>query len=216
LKEFAARLQAEIAARVGLAAFVGASNRPVKITWSFGQAELVYGTRDDRYHVSAGSFFQTNRYLTDELVGLVVGGESGESAFDLYAGVGLFTKPLARAFKKVVAVEAAPASYADLRTNAVQNVECSKSTTEDFLSSRKGSAPELVVVDPPRAGLGDKVTSVLMKIGPERITYASCDPATLARDLGALVMGGYKVRSIDLIDLFPQTFHIETVVKLSR
>jgi 23S rRNA (uracil1939-C5)-methyltransferase len=216
LKAFAERLRAAVPECIGLAAFAGESNRPVKMTWSEGETELLYQTREDHYHVRAGSFFQTNRFLTDELVKLVAGNERGESAMDLYAGTGLFTLPLARGFKKVVAVEAALASYADLRTNAAENVECYKNTTEDFLAARKGNAPELVVADPPRAGLGDKVTSALVKMAAPRVTYVSCDPATLARDLGALVIGGYRVKSVDLIDLFPQTFHIETVVKLSR
>jgi len=165
--------------------------------------------------VRAGSFFQTNRYLPDKLVRLVTAEESGATALDLYAGTGLFSLPLARRFKKVIAVESAPNSYADLRTNAPANVECHRSTTEDFLKSRLRPAPELLVVDPPRAGLGDKVTAALNKLRAQRITYVSCDPATLARDLKALISGGYKMQAIELIDLFPQTFHIETIVRLT-
>src|SRR5206468_12625974 len=111
--------------------------------------------------------------------------------------------------------ESAPTSYADLRTNAPANVECHRSTTEDFLRNKLEPAPELVVVDPPRAGLGDKVTTALNKLGAQRITYVSCDPATLARDLQALMLAGYKVQAVELIDLFPQTFHIETIVRLT-
>jgi 23S rRNA (uracil1939-C5)-methyltransferase len=150
------------------------------------------------------------------LVRMVTAGEAGEIALDLYAGTGLFSLPLARSFSKVIAVESAPPSYADLRTNAPANVECHRRTTEDFLGSRKGSPPELVVVDPPRAGLGDKVTGALATLAAPRIIYVSCDPATLARDLSPLLLGGYKVQSVELIDLFPQTFHIETVVRLTR
>ena len=190
--------------------------RPAKQVWQRGAGGLTYKTSGDEYHVRAGSFFQTNRHLTDELVQMVTADESGESAFDLYAGVGLFALPLARKFKRVTAVEAGPASYADLRTNAAENVECYKNTTEEFLTSRRIAKPDLVVVDPPRAGLGDKVTAALVKLAAERVTYVSCDPATLARDLQEMVGGGYKVKSVELIDLFPQTFHIETVVKLLR
>ena len=113
-------------------------------------------------------------------------------------------------------MESAPTSYADLRTNAAENIECHRQTTEDFLARPINPVPELVVVDPPRAGLGDKVAKTLAKTGAARIVYVSCDPATLARDLQVLLLGGYKVQSVDLIDLFPQTFHIETVVRLGR
>jgi 23S rRNA (uracil1939-C5)-methyltransferase len=214
LEDFAGTLQKT--GVTGVAAFAGMAARPAKQAWHNGAAELLYKTDADEYHVRAGSFFQTNRYLTDKLVKMVTADESGEGAFDLYAGVGLFTLPLARKFKRVMGVESGPASYADLRTNAPDNVECHRSTTQDFLAVRRSVRPELVVVDPPRAGLDDKVTTALVKMAAARMTYVSCDPATLARDLAALVSGGYKVKSVELVDLFPQTFHIETVVKLAR
>lgn len=216
LQRFADALKNDFSSLAGVAAFRGDSGRELKLVWSTGPDELVYRTETDSYHVRAGSFFQTNRYLTDELVKMVAAGESGSVALDLYAGTGLFSLPLARVFKKVVAVESAPASYADLRTNAPANVECRKSTTEEFLASDRRLSVDLVVVDPPRAGLGDKVTTTLNKLAAPRVAYVSCDPATLARDLSALTLGGYRVKSIDLIDLFPQTFHIETIVRLTR
>ena len=86
--------------------------------------------------------------------------------------------------------------------------------TEDFLKSRRGKTPDFVVVDPPRAGLGDKVTSALVKMSSPRIGYVSCDPATLARDLKRLIAGGYQIASISAFDMFPQTHHVETVVHL--
>ena len=216
LQAFAEALQEKIPALAGLAAFDGRAGEASKVYWSFGATELAYNTAADTYHVRAGSFFQSNRHLTDGLIGLVTDGQSGRKVLDLYAGTGLFALPLARAFTKVVAVEAAPASYADLRTNAPENMECQRSTTQDFLERPMKSAAELIVVDPPRAGLGDKVTASLVKSRAERIIYVSCDPATLARDLHILMIGGYTVQAIDLIDLFPQTFHIETVVHLGR
>ena len=183
---------------------------------AFGAEELVYRTHEDGYHVRAGSFFQTNRHLTEKLVALTTQDLRGRAALDLYSGTGLFSLPLSRRFERVDAVESGPASYADLRVNAPQNVSCHRNPTEDFLRARRGAAPDLVVIDPPRAGLGPKVTSALTKMSASRIAYVSCDPSTLARDLRDLVMGGYKIESIDLIDLFPQTFHIETVVHLVR
>jgi 23S rRNA (uracil1939-C5)-methyltransferase len=216
LPAFADRLKAAVPEATGFAAFAGLANQPAKKSWQEGAEELVYRTAADTYHVRAGSFFQTNRFLTDKLVELVTANQKGEIALDLYAGTGLFSLPLARTFKKVVAVEAAPDSYADLRTNAPTNTDCHRDTTEDFLRRNTKVSPDLVVADPPRAGLGNKVTTALNKIKAQYMVYVSCDPATLARDLQELISGGYKIQSVDLIDLFPQTFHMETVVHMSR
>jgi 23S rRNA (uracil1939-C5)-methyltransferase len=118
----------------------------------------------------------------------------------------------------LVAVESAPASFSDLRVNAPANVESVGSTTEEFLRkpSQQSKHPDYVVVDPPRAGLGEKVAGSLAKIGSTAICYVSCDPSTLARDLRVLIEDGYRIESIHLFDLFPQTFHIETIVQLVR
>jgi len=180
-----------------------------------GESELVYTAGSIAYRVSAGSFFQTNRFLTGKMVELVVAGRSGKVALDLYAGVGLFAVPLAKAFERMIAVEASPSSIADLKHNAPRNVRVVRETIDRFLAGP--TAPtDLVVVDPPRAGLGEKVTRALVKLAAPRITYVSCDPSTLARDLKPLLAGGYRIEQIHLLDLFPQTFHIETLVQLVR
>jgi 23S rRNA (uracil1939-C5)-methyltransferase len=193
-----------------------------------GGAALMYRTKRAEYRVSGGSFFQTNRHMTDELVSTVCDGEEGDVALDLYAGVGLFSLALAQGFGQVIAVEIATASAADLHTNAPRNVKTVRATTEEFLQRIMGgdkggkpragalhrSKPDLVVVDPPRGGLGTRVTDALAKLAPRRITYVSCDPTTLARDLHALLGAGYKLQELHLVDLFPQTFHMESVVKL--
>ncbi len=215
LDKIARQLRAADSAIIGITAFAGRANQPAKKIWTDGSAELVYRTRNDSYRVRAGSFFQTNRHLTEKLVELVSAAQTGGFALDLYAGTGLFSLPLARTFKRVSAVEAAPDSYADLRTNAPANVECRRATTEDFLKGKIEINPDLIVADPPRAGVGEKVTRDLIKLAAKSVVYVSCDPATLARDLRELILGGYKVKSIALIDLFPQTFHIETVVHLA-
>jgi 23S rRNA (uracil1939-C5)-methyltransferase len=176
---------------------------------------LTYAAAGEQYRVSAGSFFQTNRFLTDKMVELVTGGRSGKVALDLYAGVGLFAVPLAKTFERVIAVEASPYSLADLKHNAARNVRVVHETTDRFLAGPTGPT-DLVVVDPPRAGLGEKVTRALLRLSAPRITYVSCDPSTLARDLRVLLAGGYRVEQIHLLDLFPQTFHIETLVQLVR
>lgn len=182
-----------------------------------GLSAMKYQTRLVAYTVSAGSFFQTNRFLTDTLVEIVTGGRKGTLAVDLYAGVGLFCVALTNHFEQVIAVESAPASERDLETNAVPNMKISRQTTERFLEkSQRTIEPELVVVDPPRSGLGERVTSLLGKISARELVYVSCDPATLARDLKALIGHGWQLEQLNLIDLFAQTFHIESVSVLTR
>lgn len=149
------------------------------------------------------------------MVELVTDGRSGKLALDLYAGVGLFAVPLAKDFERVLAVEVSPSSVADLKHNVPRNVRAVSETAERFLAGHNAQ-PDLVVVDPPRAGLGEKVTRALLRLSAPRITYVSCDPSTLARDLRALLAGGYRIDQIHLLDLFPQTFHIETIVQLVR
>jgi 23S rRNA (uracil1939-C5)-methyltransferase len=182
-----------------------------------GSGWLDYPVNIYSYRVGAGSFFQTNRFLTGTLLEQVTSGRSGKLALDLYSGVGLFAVPLARYFENVIAVEASPSSFADLKHNAPANVHVHQATTEQFLkaSSLRG-APELIVVDPPRAGLGEWVAHELVRIGALRLTYVSCDPATAARDLRVLIAGGYRLEALHFMDLFPQTFHIESIFQLVR
>ncbi len=167
--------------------------------------------------MSAGAFFQVNRHLTDELVTLVTDGRSGRTALDLYAGVGLFSSVLSREFEKVIAVESSPISYGDLQYNSAANVKAVRSMSEQYLKNVSGKLqPDLVVMDPPRSGLGDSVIHSLVNLGAPRMTYVSCDPATLSRDLVGLLKAGYRVEQAHLVDLFPQTYHLESVVHLVR
>jgi 23S rRNA (uracil1939-C5)-methyltransferase len=185
-----------------------------------GADSLQYRTGAGDLRVSAGSFFQVNRFLVDELVGIAIAGAQGKVAWDLYAGVGLFSAALAKSFERVVAVESAPASSDDLAHNASRNVKPLHSTTERFLQEssgrKKSGTPDFVLMDPPRAGLGPKVGKQLAGIQAPQLVYVSCDPATLARDLGVLIDSGYRIEQLHLVDLFPQTFHIETIVRLVR
>jgi 23S rRNA (uracil1939-C5)-methyltransferase len=184
-----------------------------------GEATLHYRVGGREYRVTAGSFFQVNRFLIDGLVQIVTEDESGAAAWDLYAGVGLFSLPMGERFAEVTAVESSGAAVHDLRENlrgTRHHVVAAE--TVDFLrraARQRGAAPDLVVVDPPRAGLGREVTTLLGKMQPRNITYVSCDPATLSRDLVALVESGYRLRKMHLVDLFPQTFHLESVTHLS-
>ena len=180
------------------------------------ERSLAYQTANATYQVSAGSFFQVNRFLIDELVNLVTSGFSGRLALDLYAGVGLFSVVLARSFAQVIAVEASQTSFGDLRHNCGQEVKAVRATTEKFLGQAFGLSPDFVVADPPRGGLGENVVRSLARLGAPRIAYVSCDPSTLARDLRTFVTLGYLIEGAHLVDLFPQTYHIESVFHLTR
>jgi 23S rRNA (uracil1939-C5)-methyltransferase len=175
------------------------------------------------YRVGHFSFFQVNRFLIDELVRTVVEEEKeGRLALDLFAGVGLFSVALAKRFARVVAVESNPAAARDLEVNSSgraatsgRSIEVRAADVEQFLSKLK-EKPELVLLDPPRAGLTPEIIRYLARLSPPRITYVSCDPPTLARDLAALINSGYEMSRVHLLDLFPQTFHMEVVVGLRR
>lgn len=175
---------------------------------------LEYAVNEDLFQVSGTSFFQVNRFLLPRLAELAIGGAGGAVAWDLYAGAGLFSMPLARRFERVIAVEAGR-SAADLRFNAERaraRVEVAAEQTEVFLAKAK-TAPDFVLADPPRAGLGKAATARLAALRPPTLVIVACDPATLARDLAAL-QPVYEIERITLVDLFPQTFHLETIVGL--
>jgi len=145
-------------------------------------------------------------------------------ALDLFAGVGLFTVPLTSRFDRVIGVEANLAASKDLEINLQSSGGKSPThrhaTAEDFLMHWH-ETPDLVVLDPPRAGIEPELLARLAKLAPWRINYVSCDPATLARDLAGLVgtteaPGPYEIRDINLFDIFPQTYHMEVLVRLKR
>lgn len=184
--------------------------------------ELQRTVNDAIYTFSASTFFQGNPSLLDELVGLAVGDTSGDLAIDLYAGVGLFTIQLARRFSRVIGVEAdtAAANFAleNISTNHLTNIEFHNNAAEPWLKEffeTQSPPPDLILLDPPRSGAAEAIT-LIIALKPTRITYVSCDPTTLARDLRTLLDSGYELTRINAIDLFPQTFHIETVATLVR
>jgi 23S rRNA (uracil1939-C5)-methyltransferase len=180
---------------------------------------LVEGALDYRgeFRVSSNSFFQINRFLLDRLVETALQGAEGETALDLYAGVGLISLPMARRFREVAAVESGSGAVRDLQFNAqragVVNLTAQQQTAEEYLAKLE-QAPDFVLLDPPRSGLGKVVVKRLAELKPRQVTIVACDPATLARDLAGLVAAGYRVERMALVDLFPQTFHLETVVGL--
>jgi 23S rRNA (uracil1939-C5)-methyltransferase len=180
----------------------------------------------ETYAFSPSTFFQGNRFLLEELVDEAVGEESGKLALDLYAGVGLFTVRLARAFERVIGVESDPRASSFARTNlsenGVANIEFHNDRAEGWLrgfaakiAGRGEESPDLVVLDPPRSGAAEAMDH-LIDLRPGRISYVSCDPSTLARDLRKLLDSGYDLRSVKAFDLFPQTYHVETVARLRR
>ncbi|MFP5263368.1 MAG: class I SAM-dependent RNA methyltransferase [Blastocatellia bacterium] len=175
------------------------------------------------YNFSPSTFFQVNPLLLDELVEQAVGGRAGGLAIDLYAGVGLFTVQLARAFDRVIGIEsdAGAAGYAikNIRANSASNARFYSGRVEQWLDAfarrRSGDdSIDFMVLDPPRSGAAGAIVKIA-GLKPAHISYVSCDPTTLARDLRGLVDSGYDLKRVTALDLFPQTYHIETVARLS-
>jgi 23S rRNA (uracil1939-C5)-methyltransferase len=196
----------------------GRAGLPLQTLDRWGEGSLNYGAAGFPYRVGLGAFFQVNRRLVDPLVDLVTAGHSGALAWDLFAGVGLFARRLAARFERVVAVESAPSATPSLIQNLTgSSARAIQASTLDFLgTSPPSERPDLIVVDPPRTGLGAEVTAQLARLAAPALVYVSCDPATLARDLRGLVAAGYTIERLTLADLFPQTYHLETVVRLRR
>jgi 23S rRNA (uracil1939-C5)-methyltransferase len=241
VRAWAEELCASMPEIAGVAAFREPQKGVQEPLVTVGASELIYQTRTAAYRVSAGAFFQTNRFLTGELVEIVTAGRSGELALDLYAGVGLFSTALASDIRHIVSVEMSQISSSDLKYNLPMNGKAVQATAEQYLTECMAGAgkpraqsssdagkqqsaneafparkPDLIVVDPPRSGLGEPVARALSAMASPRLTYVSCDPATLARDLIPLQAAGYRVEQIHLVDLFPQTYHLESVVQLVR
>jgi 23S rRNA (uracil1939-C5)-methyltransferase len=195
------------------------ADRPVAKSfyeWCGSTVALDYPTSAGCFRVSPRSFFQVNRFLIEPLMDAALHGAEGKTALDLYSGVGLFAVPLARRFENVIAVESSVTAARDLEVNAARaqvRLETERARVEDFLQSF-ADTPDFVLADPPRAGLDKTVVSQLVRLAPPRITIVSCDPATLARDLAGLT--GYRIERLTLVDLFPQTYHLETIAQLVR
>lgn len=170
--------------------------------------------------LSAPSFFQVNTPGAETLVNLVLEGlepDGLDYVLDLYSGAGTFTLPLAQEAHAVAAVESASSSVRDLRRNLEHNNLAAQVIGGDA-ARELGSlgSPDKIVVDPPRSGLGQKAIDGLVTSGARAIAYVSCNPSTLARDLVQLQAHGYAVERVTPVDLFPQTYHVETVVLLTR
>ncbi len=180
---------------------------------------LVAGAMEyEGYRVSYGSFFQVNRFLIQPLIETVLGDARGDAALDLYAGVGLFSLPLATRFGKVTAVESGTGATRDLAFNAARagaSIDALEQNVDLFLAQLR-DIPDLILADPPRTGLGKNVVRRLIELHPREIVVVACDPSTLGRDGQMLLAAGYSLERLTMVDLFPQTFHIETVARFRR
>lgn len=180
-----------------------------------GDDYIVIEVLDRPFKVSAASFFQVNTPMAAKMVEhllQVLPLAPTATVLDVYCGVGLFSAFLAPHVNKVIGIEAAPSSCEDFAVNLDEfdNVELYEAPAEQVLPHLKKFA-DIVLLDPPRAGLGRDVIDALIARKPETIAYVSCDPATLARDAARLIAGGYKLKQVTPFDLFPQTYHIESI-----
>lgn len=182
--------------------------------------ELSFEAYGEKYFYSAKSFFQGNPFLIEDLMRLALENASGKRALDLYCGVGLFTLPLARKFEKVIGVEANPEAIDFAEKSAenarLENVEFKRESVDSFLAETDLRAIDFVLLDPPRAGAEKETIENIIKLRPNEISYVSCEPSVLARDLRAFLDAGYKIERVTALDLFPQTHHVETVVRLQN
>jgi 23S rRNA (uracil1939-C5)-methyltransferase len=184
-----------------------------------GEERLVLRVAGERLEVSQGVFTQANALLLDALAEAVCDAAgSGDTALELYAGAGFFTLGLARRFARVVAVESDRAAARDLARNAARpggarRVRVVEARVAPWLAAGEASAlaPEVVVLDPPRGGVGPAAAETLARLPARRIVHLSCDPATLARDLAVLVAHGWRLARLHAFDLFPQTPHVEVL-----
>jgi 23S rRNA (uracil1939-C5)-methyltransferase len=182
----------------------------------------------ERYSFDADCFFQINHALLPQLVSAGLSDAHGddahsEAALDLYCGVGLFTLPLARRFARVTGVEANARAARFARRNlaaaGLTNAHVETAPTGTWLARnarRLAARVSFVLLDPPRTGADAETIKGLLTVRPQTISYVSCDPATLARDLRALTASGYALDSLAAFDMFPQTHHVETVAQLTR
>jgi len=180
-----------------------------------GNPYLVEHAAGRDYRVSAGSFFHVNTSGAEALVALVqecLEPTGSDTLVDVYCGVGLFGLALADQVARVIGVEADPSAIADFCYNAqrMDQVVSIEGKAQGSLSGLEGPV-DLMVIDPPRSGAGERTVGEIVRLQPRRLAYVSCDPATLARDARRLVDGGYHLQVVQPLDLFPQTYHIESV-----
>ncbi|GAB4546040.1 MAG: class I SAM-dependent RNA methyltransferase [Anaerolineae bacterium] len=198
-------------------AFLGEDEHPQPL---IGTGKVSYTIHDKTFQVTAGSFFQVNQAMAEKLVELVLARASlngRQRVLDLYCGVGLFSAFLAENAREVVAIEGFPTAVddADVNLEGCENVTLIEGLVEAVLPELDGHF-DVVVLDPPRAGMENGAADALAALGPKQIIYVSCDPATLARDAKHLAARGYHLQEVQPVDMFPQTYHIECVATFTR
>ncbi|HJS19012.1 MAG TPA: class I SAM-dependent RNA methyltransferase [Anaerolineales bacterium] len=185
-----------------------------------GNDHVVIRVLDRQFKVSAASFFQVNTAMAEKMVEHLITSlpvSSSTVLVDIYCGVGLFSAFLAPNCERVIGIESSPSACEDFATNLdeFENVELYEGLAEDVVP-HLGLDADIVLVDPPRAGLEKRVVDGILKLTPQMIAYVSCDPSTLARDAARFIQGGYRLKDVRPFDLFPQTFHIESISIFDR
>ena len=192
--------------------------RSAEVPLATGQTHFSEQLLGHTFRVASPSFFQVNTEQTERLAEMVrdrLRLSGGEVVVDAYAGVGTFAALFAPSSRKVIAIEESTAAVRDaaINTLGLENVVLVGKKTEEALDTLD-EEPDAVILDPPRAGCHPAVLEALVRRGPARVVYVSCDPATLARDLDIMVRGGFGLASIEPVDMFPQTHHVECVATL--
>jgi 23S rRNA (uracil1939-C5)-methyltransferase len=185
-----------------------------------GSDHILMRVLDREFKVSAASFFQVNTVMAGKMVEHLLANlpiSQSTTLLDVYCGVGLFSAFLAPKCGRVIGIESSESSCEDFTVNLDEfdNVELYEDEAEAVIPYLEAK-PDIVVVDPPRAGLDKAVVDGILKLSPSLIAYVSCDPSTLARDAARLINGGYKLKEVTPFDLFPQTYHIESISLFER
>lgn len=185
-----------------------------------GNDHILIRVLDREFKVSVPSFFQVNTVMAEKMVEHLLAclpASLATTLLDLYCGVGLFSAFLATKCGRVIGIESSEFSCEDFVVNLDEfnNVELYEGKAEDVIPHLEAK-PDIILVDPPRAGLDKAVVDGILKLNPSLIAYVSCDPSTLARDAARLINGGYKLKEVTPFDLFPQTYHIESISIFER
>lgn len=182
------------------------------------ERELTITVDSYSWRVHTRAFFQVNRHLLGTMIGLAEGHASRTRqrhlAYDLYGGVGFFTLPIARHFHRVTMIEGSPVAARLARQNLPRHVKVVEAPVERKIAEMRDA--ELTFLDPPRAGARSEVIDTVARRTKEKIAYLSCDPVTFARDASRLIASGWRLATLDLLDLFPNTHHVETLASFER
>lgn len=217
-------IQAALPTLQGVVLLEGDPRQHPRFVDRHGHGAIMEQVGDHRFRIDATAFFQVSGVAAGLLTSLVMelaALRGSERVLDLYCGVGMFTVPLSRRAREVVGVEASAVAATDgvhnLRSNGCSGARIVQAQVEQVLPTLLTGGPwDLVVLDPPRQGVSRQILDAIAGAAVPRVIYVSCDPSTLARDLGILTRAGFRCVTLHPIDLFPQTFHMETVGLLER